>query len=126
MMYYDKEGNPITDVLEWAKLLENKEYKIIKQEILWWRGWLSTVWLGMDHSWGQGKPLIFESVLFFFCGGSVLDCRRYSTLEEAIQGHDFLRKYWSNPLRVVSVLVKIMVGKIKGVILDGRRKLFKR
>ena len=25
---------------------------------------LSTVWLGLDHSWGGGPPLIFETMLF--------------------------------------------------------------
>lgn len=47
---------------------------------------VSTVWLGLDHGWGDGKPLIFETMVF---GGSMADelCQRYSTEAEAEAGH---------------------------------------
>lgn len=49
--------------------------------------WVSTVWLGLDHSWSGGPPLIFETMIF----GGPLDQdyqQRYSTVEEARAGHE--------------------------------------
>ena len=46
---------------------------------------VSTVWLGMDHSFGDGPPLIFETMVF---GGELdQECDRYTTEEQAQQGH---------------------------------------
>jgi hypothetical protein len=46
---------------------------------------VSTVWLGLDHSWDDGPPLIFETLVF----GGPLDgeMERYSTEAQAIAGH---------------------------------------
>lgn len=46
---------------------------------------VSTVFLGLDHAFGQGSPLIFETMVF----GGPLDGRqdRYSTYEQAEAGH---------------------------------------
>ena len=48
---------------------------------------MSTVWLGIDHAWGGGPPVIFETMVF--AEGSSLDedCHRYCTEAEAKQGH---------------------------------------
>ena len=47
---------------------------------------ISTVWLGLDHQYGDGPPLIFETMQF---GGEAdQEMARYSTLEEAHAGHD--------------------------------------
>jgi hypothetical protein len=57
---------------------------------------ISTVFLGLDHSFGNGPPLIFETMVF----GGIHDgeCTRYSTWDQAVAGH------------------RIMVKKIKGVL----------
>lgn len=46
---------------------------------------VSTVFLGLDHSWCGGPPLLFETMVF----GGPLDREtdRYSTWEEAETGH---------------------------------------
>jgi len=46
---------------------------------------VSTTWIGIDHSWGQGPPVIFETMVF----GGDLDGEqdRYATIEEARAGH---------------------------------------
>jgi hypothetical protein len=46
---------------------------------------VSTVFLGIDHNWGGGEPLLFETMIF----GGELDQEqwRYSTWEEAEKGH---------------------------------------
>ena len=47
---------------------------------------VSTVFLGLNHQWGDGPPLLFETMVF----GGELDGEqeRYSTWEEAIEGHE--------------------------------------
>ena len=46
---------------------------------------ISTVFLGINHQFGSGPPLLFETVVF---GGSYDgECRRYSTWKEAEEGH---------------------------------------
>lgn len=90
--WYNKEGK-IIPIEEAVKLLEDKEYKIIKQETLPNGKWVSTVWLGLDHSFEEGEPLIFETVCFESKGNySEIDMDRYSTLEEAIKGHEEMVK----------------------------------
>jgi len=64
---------------------------------------VSTIWLGLDHSFNvcemKGKkhiPIIFESMVFGkCCGWSELDMNRYSTEDEAIQGHVELVYNWA-------------------------------
>lgn len=89
-MYYDMDGQPL-DTLEWARLFELRGdgtgWWIIGQEE---RGdvKVSTVWIGLDHSFGFGPPLIFESMVF---GGDFDgEMARYSTREEAMAGHQRL------------------------------------
>lgn len=47
---------------------------------------VSTVFLGLDHSFGRGPPMLFETMVF----GGPLDheCERCSTWEEAEQQHE--------------------------------------
>lgn len=92
-------------MMEWAKLFEDFDYKVIKQEKLPSGGKVSTVWLGLDHQYGEGKPLIFETMVFSkkkkqkifgkdYMMGEELDVDRYSTLEEALAGHKkMFKKY---------------------------------
>lgn len=80
--------------MEWGKDLMNPKIKIVKQETLPNGYWVSTVWLGLDHRWGKGQPLIFETMVFYQ-GESDLDMQRYSTEAEAIVGHKALVKKWS-------------------------------
>lgn len=96
-MYYDKDGRKL-GLFEWAKLMENFEYKVIKQDTLPDGKWVSTVWLGNDHNFsGKGPILIFETMVFSRKGGyNELDMDRYSTLEEAKAGHEkMVEKYKS-------------------------------
>ena len=96
-MYYDKEGKSI-ELMEWGRLSEDKEYKIIKQENIG-KYWISTVWLGLGHNFDDGVPLIFETMVFERKDGKVdflaLDCDRYSTLKEAEEGHKKMVEIWS-------------------------------
>jgi hypothetical protein len=83
--YYDRQGEPI-EIMEWA-LLQNDHYKRIRSTQVGKRVWVSTVWLGLDHSFAFGvhTPIIFETMVF----GGVFDQnqQRYAIEAEAILGH---------------------------------------
>lgn len=85
--HYDKDGKPIT-MEQWCKLLENKDYKVVKQDVTGdFR--VSTVWLGLNHNYRpNGLPLIFETMIFSKDNYKDLWCERYSTLDEATVGHE--------------------------------------
>lgn len=88
-LYYDRKGNPI-DVMQWANLFES-DYRIVKYDVV--EGYdISTIWLGVDHRFyfdeRQPKPIIFETMVF--SEEKELDFKfteRYSTEEEAVEGH---------------------------------------
>ncbi len=49
---------------------------------------ISTVWLGLDHGFGQtAEPLIFETMVFKAGDMSGLEQRRYASEDEARAGH---------------------------------------
>lgn len=86
-IYYklDKEKNVVPCTLEeWGKMFEkNRTVKLTKLE----NGTLvSTVFLGIDHNFGEGDPLVFESMVFSL-EKEKLDQIRYSTYKEAEEGH---------------------------------------
>mgnify|MGYP001584230827 CR=1 FL=1 len=93
--YYDRNGDPITDTLEWARLLEDITYQRVEETTLPDGTWISTVWLGLNHNYGDGPPLIFETVVFPKKGDfNDRDQDRYSTEAEAIAGHErMVEKY---------------------------------
>lgn len=105
--YFDRQGQPLT-VMEWAKRFEGKDreaimsYKRVAETTLPDGTWISTVWIGLDHSFGEGPPLIFETMVFATDGkqagtlGSELDCERYSTEAEAVAGHAAMVEKWSH------------------------------
>jgi hypothetical protein len=50
---------------------------------------VSTVFLGLDHQWGDGPPLVFETMTFDHRAEKICDewQWRYSTLDDAEAGH---------------------------------------
>ena len=68
---------------EWAQCFRNANRKVAKDTI--GDSVISTVFLGLDHSFGYGPPLLFETLVF---GGKLdQEMDRYTTLEEAEKGH---------------------------------------
>jgi len=95
--YYDRQGKPLT-LLEWAGALEDRtiDKRRVAETTLPNGRWVSTVWLGLDHRFGHGPPLIFESMVFESKAEmDEIDCERYSTEEEARVGHQELVEKWS-------------------------------
>ena len=87
-IYYilkNKKPVPVSDVLEWGRFFEKAD-RIVKQETLPNEVFVSTVFLGLDHNFGWGKPLLFETMAFVR-NEAEIDSDRYSTWEEAEKGH---------------------------------------
>lgn len=75
-----------TDMKKWAEWFAKNERTIIRTERD--GSLMSTVFLGANHNYGEGVPILFETMLFNDATDSdESDCRRYSTMEEAKQGH---------------------------------------
>lgn len=81
--YYDRQGNPIT-FKEWVEQFERTADKVVEQTQTD-NGFVSTVWLGLSHQFGDGPPLIFETLVFEGTMDGEMD--RYSTEEQARAGH---------------------------------------
>lgn len=88
--YYDRQGRSL-DPDRWANLFSDRDYQSLIKTLTS-SGMVSTVWLGLDHSFGTPDekksgvrpPLIFETLVY---KGEEEIMYRYSTEEEAIQGH---------------------------------------
>lgn len=95
--YYDMDGNSISfeKCGELWDLKCEKKYGIIKQE-RFGNLYISTVWLGIDHNFvsfirenpEESKPILFETMVFSDDEKHDVYMERYSTKEEALQGHN--------------------------------------
>ena len=69
--------------------------KVVRQDDAGKKWWVSTVFLGFDHGFGDGPMLLFETMVFRKGKGmDDQDCRRYSTWKEAICGHQETVEKW--------------------------------
>jgi len=92
--WYDRQGRPI-DVNQAAELGKNWDYKVLQRTTLPGGRWVSTVWLGLDHRYGEGgKPLIFETMVFPKDSMGEEDCEQYATEIEAYLGHRRMVRKW--------------------------------
>lgn len=79
------EAVPCADLMTWAEWFEKSllQRRILLDEIGGVK--ISTVFLGLNHRWGEGPPILFESMIF---GGKYdQDMERYETKEQALAGH---------------------------------------
>lgn len=73
------------ELLEWAQWFESADRRVAEDRIGAFR--ISTVFLGLDHAFGeQGDPVLFETMVFGPDGESA-DMDRYSTWSDAQAGH---------------------------------------
>lgn len=81
--YFDRQGKPM-EREAWMETYVDMDGRRIGYEK---RGdvWVSTVWLGLNHQYGDGPPLIFETMIFG--GENDGEQWRYATEEEAEAGH---------------------------------------
>lgn len=98
MKYYmlsGADGHAIIPVplFEWAAWFASTD-RIVQQDTRADGLFISTVFLGIDHSFGEGPPLLFETMVFQGKDGREIDCQRYSTWDDALAGHQhFLAQY---------------------------------
>lgn len=87
-MLVDGVAVPAPDVMAWAMWFEHADRRVALTEMGAVR--VSTVFLGLDHNWGGGPPLVFETMVFGSEVGDELDQyqERYPTLESAMAGHE--------------------------------------
>jgi hypothetical protein len=82
----------------WARWLTSTDRHVASTELAP-DSLVSTVFLGLDHSWGHGPRQIFETMVF----GGPLDqqCVRYATWAQAEAGHDQM---------VARILARLLTG----------------
>lgn len=86
--YYILKGHEpvlVHSVEEWAKAYDSDDRFVAKTEILGAR--ISTVFLGLDHQFGEGPPLIFETMVFPSDSFADTLCERCSTWDDAEAQH---------------------------------------
>lgn len=88
MKYYilvDRKPVVTDDQQLWAKGME-----IDRRRVAWTKldgdVEVSTVFLGIDHAWGDSPPRLFETMVFRTDGGD--ECWRYSTWADSAAGHE--------------------------------------
>lgn len=70
-------------LMEWARAIEKD--RVVSKDELSGGVLVSTVFLGLDHSFGSGPPILFETMIF---GGPHDGYQeRYSSWDEAEKGH---------------------------------------
>jgi hypothetical protein len=91
MYILDENHNPVpcNDPIIWGQWME-KDFNSTKRvaEDFVGEKRISTVFLGMDHSFGQGPPLLFETMVFPLDSLQDEICERCSTWDEAIIQHN--------------------------------------
>lgn len=72
------------DLMTWAVAMNDRGNRIASTQLTR-KCWVSTIFLGLDHNFSGGEPILFETMIF----GGPLDGEqwRYHTYDEAKRGH---------------------------------------
>jgi len=84
----DLDGTPleVNDPFEWSKFMNSN--RRLKKDTFPNGVWVSTVFLGLDYSFGEGPPILWETMIFG-ATGDLNDYReRYTTAVDALEGHE--------------------------------------
>jgi hypothetical protein len=79
----DKMAVPEPSLIKWAKWFEAADRHVAKTQV--GGCWISTVFLGLDHSCGHGEPQLFETMIFR--GGKGDETFRCASWQEAEKQH---------------------------------------
>ena len=93
----DKKAIRCDDLSEWGAWFETAD-RIVAKTTLPDSKKISTVFLGLDYSFENGKPLLFETMVFPEDSYLDLDMERYSTWEEAEEGHKKMVEKYSHEM----------------------------
>lgn len=70
---------------EWGDFFGNNDARRVAADELPGGVRVSTIFLGLNHNWGDGPPLLWETMIF---GGDNDQWQyRYSSYEDAVAGH---------------------------------------
>lgn len=92
----DENGDPehTEDTLRWGSFFEDDKNRILKQTHVG-DYFVSTVFLGIDHAFMGGKPILWETMIFdttedkmTWAVGKEIYQKRYHTKAEALVGHN--------------------------------------
>lgn len=90
--YYDRRGQRI-GISRWMSLQAHEDYqRVAINEIGEYV--VSTVWMGLDYSFGIGEKQVFETMVFTAddwygrAESAALEVRRYPNEDAAIRGHE--------------------------------------
>ena len=81
----DGEPVPEPDVMKWGQWYENAANRIVAKTKIG-DAEVSTVFLGLDHSFGEGEPVLWETMIFGGVHDQYQD--RYTSKEAALAGHE--------------------------------------
>jgi hypothetical protein len=82
---------PEPDLLTWVRWFETADRRVAETFLYDGAIRISTVFLGLNHEFRPRKPLrIFETMVFAPSMDFHRDYRRYSTWQEAEQGHEVM------------------------------------
>lgn len=82
----DGEPLPCIDFMTWGTWMQTAERHLAKTTVGLF--WVSTVFLGIDHAFGGGPPVLWETMIFGPAGHELdqyMD--RYRSRETALEGH---------------------------------------
>lgn len=104
--------------MTWARFIEDISKRRVAEDFTK-HYHISTVFLGLDHSWGRGPPILFESMVFERQAeiqevfGKLrpvhedVEQWRYATWDDAVTGHKaILRRYRRAEEEAMKVKVK--------------------
>ncbi len=93
------------DLMKWAAWFECAN-RTVEKTIVASDVYILTIFLGLDHQFGDGPPLLFETRIFG--GERDQECFRYSTYEQAENGHKHIVAE-----HIVAELNKSSIGRRK-------------
>jgi len=90
MYTFDSEGNsvPCSDIVEWGEFMHRCKSICVTNvgDVM-----VSTVFLGLDHGFGGGTPILWETMVFDGSRVGVTkydhEQKRYTSMKEALEGH---------------------------------------
>jgi hypothetical protein len=83
------------DLMEWTMWFEKTDRRIALTMLPDGKR-VSTVFLALDHGFeAEGPPILYETMVFPPDSSDDLDCDRYSTKQEALEGHKRMVDKWT-------------------------------
>ena len=74
------------DLLVWGMWFEQADRRVAQTTVDDY--WISTVFLGLDHSWIEGEVALFETMIFDKSHKNGEMVKRHATWDEAVASHN--------------------------------------